>query len=456
MLRSRPREFIFEPGVHLIGKMRGNIMTHKKLLGAASAALMIIIAITLVLAPAAWAQSKYKTLYKFKGGKDGVYPTGRLIFDQAGSFYGTTSNGGAHGLGTVFELVPGQGGSWTEKVLHHFTGGNDGANPIAGGVSFDPAGNLYGTTSYGGEYGSGTVYKLAPNSDGSWSESVLYSFGADGWGTNGPLSIDAAGNLYGVQFAGGSGACGFGCGSVFELSPNSDGTWTEKTIHSFNGKDGSNPETGVIFDAAGNLYGTTVTGGKCVEWGCGVIYKLTPNSDRTWSESVLYSFCSLANCHDGQSPSATLIFDQAGNVYGTTSNGGAHGLGTVFELVPGQGGSWTEKVLHHFTGGKDGSNPYNASVNLNEAGSVFGTTFQGGNLSDCNGAGCGVVFKLAPNSNGGWNETVLHAFAGHPGANPVTGLTFDAAGNLYGTTSGSTNWGQCSAKTCGSVFEITP
>jgi uncharacterized repeat protein (TIGR03803 family) len=437
--------------------MKGEeVMNYKKFLGAASAALIIVILVTLVLSPGAWAQNKYKTLYKFKGGKDGVYPTGRLIFDAAGDVYGTTESGGAYGIGTVFELTPNPDGSWTKKVLHHFTGGKDGASPYAGGVSFDQAGNLYGTTSYGGTSGGGTVFELSPNPDGSWSESVLYAFGADGWGTNGPLTIDAGGNLYGVQFAGGSGACGVGCGSVFELSPNSDGSWTKSRLHTFNGKDGSNPETGVIFDAAGNLYGTTVTGGKCVEWGCGVVYKLTPNSDGTWSESLLYRFCTLTNCRDGQSPYSTLTFDQAGNLYGSTTSGGAHGMGTVFELSPNSDGSWTEKVLHHFTGGRDGADVYGAGVVLDHAGNLYSATFQGGNLSDCDGAGCGVAFKLAPNSTGGWHETVLHAFAGHPGANPVSGLTFDTAGNLYGTTSGSENWGQCSGKRCGSVFEITP
>jgi uncharacterized repeat protein (TIGR03803 family) len=426
-------------------------MNHKKFSGAASAALVVVIAI-FVLAPCAGAQSKFKTLHKFNGGNDGIYPTSRLIFDATGDVYGTTANGGAHGLGTVFELIPNPNGGWIAKVLHDFGGGTDGANPIAGGVTFDQSGNLYGTTSYGGNFGDGIVYKLAPNPDGTWSESVLYSSGADGWGTNGPLSIDAAGNLYGVQFGGGNESCGVGCGSVFELSPQPDGTWTESTLHKFSGNDGSNPETGVVLDAAGNLYGTTIAGGNCPEWACGVAYKLTRNPDGTWSESVLYKFCSLTNCLDGQSPSATLTLDQAGNLYGTTSSGGAHGLGDVFELTRNPDGSWTEKPLYHFTGGI----PYNAGVVLDQAGNLYGTTFQGGNLSDCGGAGCGVVFKLAQNPSGRWRETVLQSFAGDPGANPVGGATFDAAGNLFGTTSGSINWGQCSAKTCGSVFEITP
>jgi uncharacterized repeat protein (TIGR03803 family) len=420
-------------------------MNCKRFLGAGSAALLRVILVALVLAPGAWAQSKYKTLHKFKGGKDGIYPTGRLISDAAADIYGTTESGGANGLGTVFELIPNQDGSWAEKVLH-------GASPYAGGVTLDQTGNLYGTTSYGGTYGSGTVYKLAPNLDGSWSESVLYSFGSDGWGTNGPLSIDPAGNLYGVQFGGGNQSCGVGCGSVFELSQKPDGSWTESTLYKFSGTDGSNPETGVIFDAAGNLYGTTVTGGNCVEWGCGVVYKLIPNTNGTWSETVLYKFCSLTKCRDGESPYARLSLDQAGNLYGTTTVGGAHGLGTVYELIPNQDGSWTENVLHHFTGG----NPYGSGVVLDQAGNLYGTTYQGGSFNNCNGAGCGVVFKLAPNSKGGWQETVLHNFAGHPGANPVGGPTFDASGNLIGTTSGSTNWGECSANTCGSVFEITP
>ncbi len=180
-------------------------MNCKRLLGARSAALLLVILVALVLAPGAWAQSKYKTLHKFKGGKDGIYPTGRLIIDAAGDIYGTTVSGGDNGLGSVFELIPNQDGSWAEKVLHHFTGGKDGASPDAGGVTLDQTGNLYGTTSYGGMLDSGTVYKLAPNLDGSWSESVLYSFGSDGWGTNGPLSIDPAGNLYGVHFGAATG-----------------------------------------------------------------------------------------------------------------------------------------------------------------------------------------------------------------------------------------------------------
>jgi uncharacterized repeat protein (TIGR03803 family) len=422
---------------------------HKKFFAVASAALIIVVA-TFLLAPAALAAGKYKSVHRFDGGKEGGYPTTRLTFDQAGNLYGTAFSGGANGAGSVFKLTPNADGSWAESTLYSFPSG---ANNYAAGVVFDQAGNLYGTTT-GGKSGNGAVFELIPNPDGSWSEKTLYSFmgGSDGSSPNGPLIFDADGNIYGVTFAGGS----EGNGTVFELTPNLDGSWTENTLYSFSIKGGGYPETGVIFDADGNLYGTLWTGGKCGPWGCGVVYKLSRNADGSWTESVLHKFCSLKKCRDGENPYAGLTFDRAGNLYGTTYGGGAHGKGVVFEMTPNSDGTWTETVLHHFTGGKDGASPYNSGVIFDQTGNLYGTAFKGGTLSDCDGKGCGVVFKLAPNSSGGWTETVVHAFAGRPGANPVGGLMFDALGNLFGTTSGSANWGSCSGARCGSVFEITP
>jgi uncharacterized repeat protein (TIGR03803 family) len=413
-------------------------MNYKKVLGAVSAALMIVIAITLILVSGAWAASNFKTLHGFTGGNDGRDPSGALIFDQAGNLYSTTQGGGS-GSGTIFELTPNQDGSWTETVLYSFAGGEDGARPFAS-LIFDSAGNLYGTTYEGGKDGAGTIFELSPNQDGSWTETVLHSFNrADGGGPTAGLVFDSEGNLYGPTTQGGE----QGAGTIFQLTPNSNGSWTESVIHSFNGKDGSYPDHGgLIFDADGNLYGTANAGGAD---GYGVVFKLTPNANGTWTEAVLHNF---TGANDGGGPESTLIFDKSGNLYGTTRDGGAHRVGVAFELTPKTGGTWTETVLHQFTGGKDGAAPYEGVI-FDQAGNLYGTAEKGGNLSACGSQGCGVVFKLAPNSKGGWSETVLHAFADHPGAFPNGALIFDGSGNLYGTTEGI-------FYRFGSVFEITP
>jgi uncharacterized repeat protein (TIGR03803 family) len=353
--------------------------------------------------------------------------------------------------------MPNQDGSWTESVLYSFcslTNCRDGADPAAG-LIFDTAGNLYGTTAFGGATNSGTVFQLMFNQDGSWTESVLYNFCsltncADGSNPSAGLIFDAAGNLYGTAGTGGSGAgchVNGGCGTTFELTASLDGSWTEKVLYNLcsltNCVDGLYPAAGLIFDAAGAVYSTTSAGGI---YGAGVIFKLTSTVDGGWKENVLHQF---GGSRDGAGPLAGLIFDQAGNLYGTTLGGNKGGYGVVFKMVPEPGGRWTEKVLYRFTGGKDGSFP-RAGLIFDTAGNLFSTTEEGGNLDDCNGVGCGVVFKLAPNSNGGWYETVLHRFADHPGYRAYAGLILNATGDLYGTTSGDTN------KTHGSVFEITP
>ena len=220
------------------------------------------------------------------------------------------------------------------------------------------------------------------------------------------------------------------------LVPSASAQSKYKTLHKFTGgKDGSQPWAGVIFDQAGNLYGTTWHGGNqgiyCLDpSGCGVVFKLAPNSDGSWTESVLYNFCSLTNCSDGKSPFAGLVFDQGGNLYGTTVNGGAYDDGTVFELAPKADGIWTETVVYNFTGDADGSGPA-AGLAFDAAGNLYGTTSSGGNLSGCDGFGCGVVFKLAPSLGGSWTDSVLYSFqGGTDGAAPNASLTFDAAGNL--------------------------
>jgi uncharacterized repeat protein (TIGR03803 family) len=323
------------------------------------------------------------------------------------------------------------------------TGCFDGLNPDAG-LIFDAAGNLYGTTIGGGPSanychgGCGTAFKLTPNADGTWTESVLHDFyDSDGADPNASLIFDAAGNLYGTTFYGGnlSKCGGFGCGVVFELTPNSDGSWTESELYAFSGgADGGQPIAGLIFDTAGNLYGTSAYGGAHHR---GTVFKLTANADGTWTESVLYSFGANGG---GDAPAASLIFDASGNLYGTTSRGGAHHNGTVFKLTPNADGSWTERVLQNFRSAGDSR----AGLIFDAAGNLYGTAFSGG---PANG---GAVFKLAPQSDGNWTYSVLHFLFGKPATGPVGGLVLDKAGNLYSTTQG------CGSGCAGVVFEITP
>jgi uncharacterized repeat protein (TIGR03803 family) len=425
-------------------------------LAASSAALLVVSIVILVLAPAGWAQSKYKTLHKFELGRGGFSPFAGLIFDQAGNLYGTTLNGGGRSLGTVFMLKPKADGSWTESVLYSFCSSSscvDGSSPWAG-LIFDQAGNLYGTTSEGGASRGGTVFMLKPNPGGSWTESVLYSFCSLAHCSDGSFPVDGvifdtAGNLYGTTSFGGNSNFNCNgnpsCGVVFELTPNRSGSWTESILHNFcsssNCGDGAIPYAGVIFDRAGSLYGTAtgLTGG--------VVFKLTRNPDGSWKEKVLHQF---NNGKDGGFPTGGLVSDGSGNLYGTTEDGGVYGEGVAFMLTSNPDGIWKEKVLHQFADGKDGASPY-AGLAFDQAGSLYGTTVYGGSNGNCGGLGCGVVFKLRPKSNGGWHESVLHSFLDHQGANPYAGVIFDAAGDLYGTSRGDT-----AGHTRGSVFEIMP
>jgi uncharacterized repeat protein (TIGR03803 family) len=398
--------------------------------------ILAMLAMTSGVASSAGAAAKYQTLHKFTGGKDGALPYSALIFDKLGNLYGTTALGGANKAGTVFSLTPTGTGAWTKTVLYSFTGGSDGANPDAGLIS-DSAGNLYGTTRKGGSSdckGCGVVFKLAPTSKGGWTESVLYSFlgGLDGAYPLAALVFDGVGNLYGTTEGGGPGDCSVnginGCGVVFELTPTAGGAWTESALYGFSGgNDGAFPVAAVILNAAGTLYGTTFYG----TLGGGVVFSLTPNSHGAWMETSLMAFYLELQ--------AGLVFDSAGNLYGTTLYGGKGGL--VFELSPTTGG-WTYRVIHKFNT-KDGATP-TATLIFDHSGNLYGTTTQGGAF------GYGVVFKLIPNSRGGWTERVLWDFQDHPGDDPAAALVLDDAGNLYGTTTGD------GKKTFGSVFEITP
>jgi uncharacterized repeat protein (TIGR03803 family) len=430
----------------------------------ALAAVTLTLIVVLTLAPGAGAASKYKVLHRFYDTdqhRDGTSPYGGLVLDAAGNLYGTTAFGWGdacyyHGCGTAFKLTPNPDGHWTETFLALYPDFAVPDWPMAGLV-FDAAGNLYGTASDTGGYpscymgglpGCGGVFMLTPRVDGSWTWTTLHSFtGDDASLGSQPYAkpiLDAKGNLYGTTVSGGA----YGYGVVFELTPNPDGSWTESVLHSFKGgKDGANPYAGLVFDSAGNLYGTAGGGGStgCGGSGCGTVFQLTPSGSQ-WKETVLHRF---SGGKDGATPSANVIFDAAGNLYSTTVNGGTYGLGVVFELIPNPKGGWKEKVLHQFKGGKDGANPY-ATLVLDAAGNPYGTTYNGG------ASGYGTVFKLALGTDGKWREHVLHAFKGKPAKNPYAGLTLDAAGNLFGTTVGGDQDCGYWTNDCGAVFEIMP
>jgi len=403
---------------------------------------------TTVLLAALCAAQQETVLHSFGGGTDGRNPDCGLVMDDAGNLYGTTGNGGIHGWGTVFKLSPRQGEGWNETVLHNFGNGSDGRHPYCG-LMFH-AGILYGATYGGGIHGAGTVFILAPGEDGNWAETVLHSFGkgTDARLPNGNLILDGAGNLYGTTWQGGIHSyCfyGSGCGTVFELSPRAGGGWMETVLHSFgNNRDGQGPGSGVIMDDAGNLYGTTLMGGI---HNSGTVFELSPRAGGGWTETVLHNF---GNGSDGQSPSGGLIMDGVGNLYGTTDGGGIHGAGTVFKLSPRAGGGWTETLLHSLTSGYWSV----AGLLMDPDGNLYGTTEWGGNYVNCS-SGCGIVFELSPQADGGWTETVLHRFDGADGQWPFAGLIMDGAGNLYGTTSSGGIHHNCDG-TCGTVFELSP
>ena len=362
-------------------------------------------------------------LYAFGGSPDGSNPQYvTLVMDSSGNLFGTTAYGGTGNYGTVFELVN-SGGTYTEKILLNFNYTN-GGYPYAG-LIMDSSGNLYGTTYFGGTYGGGTVFELV-NSGGTYTENLLYSFTykTDGASPYGALIMDSAGDLFGTTNRGGTS----GYGTVFELV-NSSGSYTERTLYSFAGSsDGAYPQAGLVMDSAGNLYGTTTSGGGTSN--AGTVFELV-NSGGSYTEQVLHSFPSSTG--DGVSPLAPLVIDASGNLYGTTVSGGAQSAGTVFELVN-SSGTFTEKILYSFLGGTgDGGNPY-GPVTFDSAGNLYGTTVDGGV------SGGGTVFKLTNNS-GTFSESVLYPFSGscgtNVGASPEGGLILDAAGNLYGITSGA-------------------
>jgi uncharacterized repeat protein (TIGR03803 family) len=403
----------------------------------------------------AMTSSSYKVLYAFAG-PDGAGPSADLAIDAEGNLYGTTSGGGTGNGGTVFELKRTTDG-WKWQALYNFAGGFDGWGPFAG-VTFDTAGNLYGTTEFGGSglgrEGKGTVFRLLPNSKGGWAEQVLYRFTgrAHGRGPTSDLVFDKLGNLYGTT----GGGINAGHGTIFELSPQGNGSWVETTLHAFKGKpDGAFPTAGLVLDGQGYIYGLTQNGGvgKChlvpYPRGCGTLYELAPDSSG-WKETILYSF--VLGGGSGKFPSGGLTQDSAGDLYGTTEEGG-DGFGVVFRLARAQKHGYQETVLYRFYGGDfgpDGEYPRGRLV-MNAQGNLFGVTGFGGS------GGWGTVFEVHPGS--GMRERILHAFAGgSDGSLPLAGVISDAQGFLYGTTvyGGGLGGSNCSNEGCGTVYQLKP
>jgi uncharacterized repeat protein (TIGR03803 family) len=382
--------------------------------------------------------SSTQVVYSFGGG-DGSYFDTELVMDKSGNLYGTSVAGGG-GSGNVFQLKP-AGNGWNLTVLYTFTSGPDGGQPYKG-VTLDNHGDLYGTTVTGGggacDGGCGVVYKLT-HSHGSWSESVLYSFtgGNDGAGPGSPVVFDKQGNLFGTTPT--RGAKGFG--TIYELKPNKDGTWKFVLVHPFTGgRDGGGGSAGrLLFDAKGNIYGVATSGGA---YGSGTAYELSSAKHGRWKLKTLYAF---EGQPDAGFPYGGLVFDSAGNLYGTNYYDGKNDIGGVFELAP-VGGKWKERVLHSFAGGSDGSESLSTLV-LDSAGNLYGTTIGGGDPA-CN---CGTIFKLASGAKGVWKYSVVHRFKGAPdGAYLYSGMVPDSADRFYGITleGGSAN--------IGTIFKFIP
>jgi len=371
------------------------------------------------------AKATETVLYSFAGGNDGAFPAGILASDAAGNLYGVTEVGGSSGAGTVFQLSPGSTGGWTESVIYTFTGGADGRYPT-GGLTIDTAGNLYGTTAEAGANGLGTVFELSPSSGGGWSFSTIHTFsGPDGATSYTPVTF-YAGNLYGTTRTGGT----HGYGVVFEMKLNADGVWNGSVLYSFTGgKDEGFPMSGLALDPSGNLYGTNV---GVVEDAPGVVFELSRQPRGNWKIDVLPMV--------GLYPDGAPILDPAGNLYGTTLQGG-YGYGNIYELQPESGGRWKHETLWAFSGSTDGNRPSSALVRDSE-GNLYGVTPSGG------ATGNGVAYELIYESPY-WNELELYSFKGGTDGSAPGTLLAGPTGTFYGTT------GFGGANSLGTVFAIT-
>jgi len=400
--------------------------------GVTTVAVALAFALTLVIPGTVQAQS-YHVLYNFTGGRDGAQPYAGLSIDRGGKLYGTTHSGNEGvNWGVVYQFRR-AGTGWIFQSLQLF----DGA--LAARAIIGPNGSVYGTSPNNlDQYRSGYVFNLRPQLNActtaicNWNASILYGFsgGADGGQPRyGDLVFDALGNMYGTTAVGGTGS-----GVVYKMTQ-SGGNWSEQPIYAFNGTpDGATPFGGVVFDSVGNIYGTTTQGGAN---GFGAVYELSP-SGSGYTERVIYSFTGGT---DGSYPTAAIYIDGSGNLFGTTSNGGSGGGGTVFELSP-NGSSFNYTLLHSFSGGTQ-CGPW-GTLAADSNGNLFGTTV-------CDGAtGHGNIFEEAKSGSSYTYSSVYDFANGSDGGRPYGNVTFDASGNMFGTASlgGSTG--------VGVIWEITP
>jgi uncharacterized repeat protein (TIGR03803 family) len=407
---------------------------------------LALFVVTLTFAASAWAGTD-TVLYNFCAQTscvDGQQPWGSLVADSSGKhLFGTTEYGGNHAFGEVFELTN-SGGTWTQSVIYSFLGASnsDGAYPF-GGLVLDSSGNIYGTTYQGGPSSQGTVFELS-KSGSTWTETVLHSFadisGSDGYYPYGALTFDAGGNLYGTTLYGGK----FNVGTVFQLKA-SNGKFTYHVIHAFTNSTSSAyyPYGGLVVDSKnGFLYGTTYNGG--VIWNAGAVYQLQEISGH-WIFSVIYNFLGDSL---GQYTYSGLTMDANENLYGTNYQGGDFNLGDVFKLTLGSNKKWTQKIIYSFKGytKKDGATPNYAGVTIDSAGNLYGTTYQGGS-SPANNLNYGTVYKLAA---GTYKESLLWSFGTTGDGYYPEHEAILVNGKLYGTTYAGGLHGQ------GVVYEIAP
>ena len=406
-----------------------------------NAAPVFVIALSLVTATA----TTTDVIFSFEE-EEGEYADTDLETDSAGNIYGTTVLGGEFGGGTVFQLSPTRTG-WNHTVLYSFTGGADGGEPYKG-VTIDPGGysatdvsvgnSLYGTAVTGGsgscEGGCGVVYKLT-KSNGTWNQTVIYAFtgGADGSGPGARVTVDRSGDVYGMTPTGGT----YGVGTIYKLHPHA-GSYTFQVIHTFTGgNDGATGSAGRMLLQHGRLFGAATAGGM---YGSGVVFELTPTAVGEWDFRTLYSFHGQP---DGSFPYGALLRVGSGKIYGTTYYGGKNGIGSIYELSPRLVGEWDGRVIYSFQTGSDGNSPISNLVH-DAAGNLYGTTSEGG-------LGTGTIFKLTPIGGGQWTESVVHPFAGPPdGGFSYNGMVVDRFGNFYGATvHGGTDDDGC-------VYKFTP
>jgi len=384
-------------------------------------------------------------IYSFGGSTpDGANPHRAVAISSVGTLYGTTVYGGSANVGVVYKLVPGSGGTWTESLLHSFTGSStDGGKPD--GDLLLIGSTLFGTASVGGSANNGTVFQ-EKNAAGVWTETTLHNFAGGSTDGNGPFAgvIGSATQLFGTTFYGGAHSSN---GTVYSLTKGAS-SWKEKVLYSFGGSpDGANPHAAMVSAGGGVYYSTTFNGGAS---GNGTVFELK-HSGSTWMETVLYSFTGGS---DGKNPHSALIIDSSGALYGTTVLGGANGKGTVYKLTPATGGAWTEGVLYSFgASSSDGTIP-RAGVVFGATQSVlYGVTTTGGASSNCTG-GCGTVYQLTL-SGTTWAESILYSFIGSPDGNdPYSDVVYNG-GLIYGTTYNGGTSTNCTGG-CGTVFALKP